>query len=156
MNRNEFLKVLGFGTTGLIVPDMSFLSSKKIKIYDNYIKGIAHYDYPKLKSTLKTGDQLTLHRDFENQYDSFAISVYFGAYKLGYIAAYENVVLSNLMEQGVELFAFVSENLKSSRLYNDVAMEIYAEIVISNQTVIQTSNLAQHADDISDIYRTRF
>lgn len=42
MNHSEFLKIFGFGTTGLIIPNNTW-SQKPIKIYDNYIKELTHY-----------------------------------------------------------------------------------------------------------------
>lgn len=156
MDRNDFLKVLGLGTAGLILPGAQFLSSKKIKIYDNYIKGIAHYKYKNLVKIIKVGDEVLLKRDISNIYDSFAVEVFYQDQKIGYIAAYENIVLSNLIEQGVELKAFVSQINKSVHLYNDIAIEIFAEMIIYNTAIIQTTNLEKRADDVDDIYRTNY
>jgi hypothetical protein len=156
MNRNEFLKVLGFGSAGLILPGTQFLSSKKIKIYDNYIKGIAHYQYKNLVKIIKIGEEVLLKRDIANIYDSFAVEVYFKDQKIGYLAAYENIVISNIIEQGVELKAFVSQIHNSGHLYNDIAIEVFAEVIIHSPGIIQTTNLEKRADDVEDIYRTNY
>lgn len=42
MNRSEFLKSFGLDASGLLFP-IGLLKDKPIKIYDNYLKGIQHY-----------------------------------------------------------------------------------------------------------------
>ena len=156
MQRADFLKVLGLGAAGIILPGIQNLGSKKIKIYDNYLKGIAHYDYKNVMEFIKEGDEVSLKRDFDNHHDSFAIEVHFEKRKLGYIAAYENIVLANLLEQGVGLKAFVSKKHKSGSQYNDVAIEVYAEVLIQQNEIIQTTNLEKRADDCDDFYRNQY
>ena len=93
MNRSDFLKVLGLGTTGLIIPNTTW-SQKPVKIYDNYVKGLAHYQFEKIRKQLDVGVELHLKRENTNVYDSFAIEVYFNEHKLGYLAAYENIAIA--------------------------------------------------------------
>jgi hypothetical protein len=152
MDRSNFLKVLGFGTAGLLIPN-TILSRKPIKIYDNYIKGIPHYDYKTVFGLVKKGEPLTLKRELSNLYDSFAIEVYYKDFKLGYVAAYENIVMSNIMDQGVELKALISKVHHQGKSYNDIAMEVYAEVIIANPKVIPNANLESPADDLEDLYR---
>lgn len=38
MNRSDFFKILGFGTAGLVIPNMT-RSKRSININDNYING---------------------------------------------------------------------------------------------------------------------
>lgn len=155
MERSEFLRILGFGSAGIIIPD-TLLSSKPIKIYENYIKGIAHYNYRNLMNVLKEGDQVSLRRETTNAHDSFAIEVLASEQKIGYIAAFENIVLGNMLDQGVELLAFISKINRSTPHYNDVAIEIFANIIVENKKVI-SSNLLEHpSDEASDIYRRGF
>lgn len=156
MDRSGFIKILGFGTAGLLLPDTSMLASKRIKVYENYIKGIAHYRFKELRKKLREGDSVFLRREPGNLYDSFAIEVYHGDNKLGYIAAYENIVLSNLLDQGVELPAVISKINRTSSLYNEIAIEVFAEVIIHNPGIIPTANLGKPADEADDIYRKTF
>jgi hypothetical protein len=156
MERSDFLKVLGFGSAGILIPNINALSSKQIKIYDNYIKGTAHYHYKNLIDKIKEGDSVLLKRDITNHYDSFAVEVFYAEQKIGYLAAYENIVIANLLEQGVELKAFVSKILKTGNIYKDIAIEVFADVIIHNQAIIQTTNLEKRADDVEDLYRTQY
>lgn len=154
MNRIDFLKIFGLGTTGLIIPNTTW-SQKPIKIYDNYIKGLNHYKFEKVKNQLYMGVELFLKRENTNLYDSFAIEVHFGTYKLGYLAAYENIVIANLLEQGVKFNCFVSK-LNKDDAFQGLAIEIFTHIIIENPKIIETDLLEKRADDAVDIYRKGF
>src|SRR5690606_2896302 len=107
MNRSDFLRTLGLGATGLLLPTNSFVSTQTIKLYDNYVRGLAPYDFKVLRNELKEGDEVTLVRESDNPYDSFAIQVNYNHHRLGYVAAYENIVLANMMDKGVYLRAYI-------------------------------------------------
>ncbi len=118
----------------------------------NYIKGLTHYEFKTVKNQIIVGKELTLNREITNTYDSFAVAVCFKGKKLGYLAAYENIVIANLLEQGVKLNGFVSKlNLKN--VYEAVSIEIFANIVIENPKIIETDLLHKRADDANDVYR---
>ena len=152
MNRTEFIKTVGLSAGGIILPP-TLLKGKPIKVYDNYVKGLAHYNFNKLKKVLKEGDELVLTRDLENVYDSFAVVVRYAENKLGYLPAYENIVLANMMDAGVELKAFVSQiNLKRA-IYEALSVEVFAELIIPTEKLIQTVLTEQRADEAKDIYR---
>lgn len=78
MNRLDFFRTLGLGTTGLIIPNTTW-SQKPVKIYDNYIKGLTHYQFGKIRNQLVVGQELVLNREIKNHYDSFAVEVFLGA-----------------------------------------------------------------------------
>lgn len=156
MNRSDFFKVLGFGTAGLVIPNTTW-SQKPIKIYDNYIKGLTHYQFKSIRKQLKIGDELFVKRELTNIYDSFAVEVYFGGYKLGYLAAYENIAIANMLEQGVLFKAFVSKLTSNPDIvFDGLAVEIYTNIVIENPAIIKTELLDKRADDVFDKYRKGF
>ncbi len=153
MKRSEFLKSFGLASAGLILPNTNnVLSHKPIKIYDNYVKGVHHYPLHSILPKIKVGEPLLLYRDLENKYDRFAIRVLYNSHKIGYIAAYENIVLANLMDYGADLFAFVSKR-KHHTKYQAISVEIYTTIVLNNSKVIPTDLLEKRADDAEDIYR---
>lgn len=152
MNRLSFIKSLGIGAGGLVLPANPFVVNQTIKIYDNYLRGTTHYQYNKIKKQIKEGDNLLLKREPENFYDSFAIEVYFENYKLGYIAAYENVPLANMMDQGVELQAQVSIHQKDKN-YSNLGVEIYTQLVVASEQLINLLSTDNRADDAIDLYR---
>lgn len=153
MNRSDFLKVLGLGTTGLIIPNTTW-SQKPVKIYDNYIKGLVHYQFDTIRKQLFVGAELKLKRETTNKYDSFAVEVYFNEHKLGYLAAYENIAVANMLEQGVVFKAFVSKITSNpDKVFDGLAIEIYTNIVIENNKIVETDLLEKRADDVYDQYR---
>lgn len=156
MNRSDFLKSLGLGVAGIVLPQNSFISVKTIKIYDNYIKGLSHYHFHNLKYELNKGNEVQLKREPENIYDSFAIQVNYSEYRLGYISAFENIVLANMMDYGVHLKAYISQKDLSRKHSEWLAVEVYTELVIPSQKLIDTVLLKQRASDVHDIYRKGF
>ncbi len=156
MNSLDFLKVLGLGTTGLIIPNTTW-SQKPIKIYDNYIKGLTHYQFEKIRKQLSVGTELLLKRETTNKYDSFAIEVYFNEHKVGYLAAYENIAIANMLEQGVNFKAFVSKiSSKEDKIFDGLVVEVHTNIVVENPNIIETDLLEKRADDVHDQYRKGF
>ena len=153
MNRSDFLKVFGLGTTGLIIPNTTW-SQKPVKIYDNYVKGLTHYKFKTIRKQLTVGKELLLKRETTNKYDSFAVEVYFNEHKLGYLAAYENIAIANMLEQGVVFKAFVSKLTSNpDKVFDGLAVEVYTHIVIENPKIIETNLLEKRADDVHDQYR---
>lgn len=156
MNRSDFLKSLGLGAGGLVLPTNSFLKSKKIKIYDNYVQGLNHYHFHKIRDIIKEGDEVQLKREPENLYDSFAIQVNKNDFRLGYLSAFENIVMANLMDSGAKLTAFISQKDLKQKVYHWLAVEVYAEIIIPSEKLINSVLLEQRASDVPDIYRKGF
>ncbi|UUV20211.1 HIRAN domain-containing protein [Paenimyroides aestuarii] len=152
MKRSDFLKSLGLGFGGIILPQTSFFETKKVKIYDNYIRGLQFYKFTEISKAIKEGDEVFLKRDTENLHDSFAIEVYFQHVKLGYIAAYENIVLANMLDQHIHLAAKVSKlDLKSS--FKQIAIMVFADLVVPTDKLIVMMNQELRADDTIDLYR---
>ena len=140
---------------GIVLPQTSFLNTKQIKIYDNYIRGLQYYHFNKLEKRIKEGDEIMLKRDLENLHDSFATEVYFQEFKLGYIAAYENIILANMLDQHVQLHSKISK-IERSEYQNQIAVEIFAELIIPTDKLITMINLENRADDSTDLYRRTY
>ena len=111
-----------------------------------------HYQFQGVKLQIAIGQELMLKREVTNIYDSFAVAVFYGTEKLGYLTAYENIVIANLLEQGVRLNGFVSK-LNNNDIYQAVSVEIYVNIVIESPKIIETDLLQKRADDADDVYR---
>jgi len=152
MKRSDFLKSLGLGSAGLLLPK-GLVQDKPIKIYDNYLKGLQHYNFKSLQGSLKVGDALKLRRDSANAYDSFAVAVFKDDLKLGYLPAYENIVLANMLDAGVQLHAFVSQLKSQEQLMQGMAVEVFAHLVLPGAKLIENSLSSKRADDVVDIYR---
>lgn len=153
MKRSDFFKTLGLGAGGLVLPANSFVSTKAIKIYDNYVRGLNHYYFHKIRDIVKEGDEVQLFREPFNNYDSFAIQVNFQEFNLGYLAAFENIVMANMLDSGVRLTAFVSQKDLKRNVREWLAIEIYAELVIPSHKLIESMLAENRADDAVDFYR---
>ena len=106
---------------------------------------------------LKVNDPLELIREKENKYDRFAIKVLKNGYFLGYIAAYENITLALLMDQGVQLEASVSNvsEVKDESQYIDkvFSVQVFTKLLVPF-THLKTNDLGtKRADDAEDRYR---
>jgi hypothetical protein len=156
MKRSEFIQSIGLGTGGIILPVNSFIQQQSTKVYDNYVKGLTHYQFKRIESAIKEGDELILKREPTNLHDTFAIEVYFQQYKIGYIAAFENVVMANMMDCGVALKSYASKIDRKTDAYRAVAIEIFAPLVMPSQKLIQMVGLETRADDAADFYRNGY
>ncbi len=152
MKRSDFLKTFGLAGGVLILP-RTLVTEQKIAIYHNYVRGLQFTDFLKLSTVLKEGDALELNRLPNHAHDSFAIQVMYQGQPLGYIAAYENIVLANMLDQGVELFAFAAKIVKGD-IYNGLSIEIQAKLIIPKTPIIQKDLLTQPADNAVDRYRS--
>lgn len=153
MNRTDFLKSLGLGASGLILPLNPLISTQAVKIYDNYIRGLTHYDFRKISKEIKEGDEVQLLREADNMYDSFAIQVNLAEQRLGYLAAYENIVLANMIDAGVGLRAFISHKDLKRDAQEWLAVEVFAELVIPSLKLQESLIAASRADNAPDLYR---
>ena len=163
MDRATFLKIMGAGAGSFLFSGLdSKMESlrydlKKIKIYDNYVRGVNFRKKDLLTVGLKVNDPLELIREEENKYDRFAIKVLKNGHFLGYIAAYENITLALLMDQGVQLEASVSNVIPviDEKKYLDkvFSVQVFTKLLVPF-THIETTNLkTKRADDVEDVYR---
>lgn len=90
MKRSEFLKSLGFGASGLLLPK-NLLTCTPVKIYDNYVRGLQHYQFQKIEKKIKKGDRLNLNRETENIHDAYAVEVWCNNLKIGYLPAFDTI-----------------------------------------------------------------
>jgi hypothetical protein len=153
MKRSDFLKSLGLLSGGLLLPDNPYLQTQSVKIYDNYIRALTHYDIDKVRLHIQEGDTLSLVRDQDNLYDSFAVAIHYQEWKLGYIAAYENIVMANMLDAGVSLKAYISQVDFKKPLHESIAIAIYADLIQPTEKLIDNILALQRADDAPDIYR---
>lgn len=153
MKRSDFLKTLGLAASGLVLPK-SLLSQTPVKIYDNYVMGLQYYDFRKAEKQIGVGEELTLKRDIENLHDAFAVEVYFQHMKVGYLPAYENIVIANMLDAKVALSAKISYFKNERNIYKNetLGIEIFAELITPTPQLI-TELQNKRAGDIDDIYR---
>ncbi|WP_369047728.1 HIRAN domain-containing protein [Tenacibaculum sp. UWU-22] len=152
MKRRDFIRSIGVASGSISLPT-PFFHQKSVKIYDNYLSGLNYYQYKKIKKKLRQGTEITLQRDSKNLYDSFAVEVYLKNDILGYIKAFENICIANLLDAGAKLSAEVSSHVEGDKyLQQTLSVAIYVDIISATDRLI-TELQTIRADNAHDIYR---
>jgi hypothetical protein len=161
VKRNEFLKLIGRSSTGLLLGsgfgnlnDLHF-ALKEVVIYDNYVNGVGFRIEDFKKCQAQKDEPVELKRE-DNLYDSFAIQVIIRNYFVGYIPAYENIVLANLLDAGATLTAQVSKVQHIDEESDPYCQKVLA-VKIKTKLMLPVNHLTieadRRADEACDIYR---
>lgn len=162
MKRDKFLKLIGTGSGSFMLGNSLSTNHlrynlNEITIYDNYLNGVKHYEKEFLNAKIKLGQKVSLFREKNNIHDKFAIAVILNGTKLGYIPAFENIVMANMMDKGVSLKATVSELNKKefSRYRKDaLAVKVTTQLMIPIQKIITEDLTEDRANHAPDRYRS--
>ena len=97
---------------GFFKPDKFKKKEVQIKVLETAIAGMGfHVEDEQEEENLQElvpGTELTLYREPDNQYDDWAIAVYYGEDDmLGYVARYKNETLARLMDCGKKFIEIV-------------------------------------------------
>jgi hypothetical protein len=163
MDRSKFLKLGALAGVGVISTRSSGLSfsqnmTQTICIYDNYVRGTVYCKAQIEKIDFEQPLEVTLQREESNQYDRFAIAVHVQQMKIGYIAAFENIVLANMMDAGVIIVPEIFIDPPNRKEYNDyitdsIFIRLHAELVSSQVPSLDLEHKKERADDSKDEYR---
>jgi hypothetical protein len=104
MNRIDFLKNL-FGVGLLGFYGLNKQEQLKIKgdakeIYHSYVRGLVHSPGKSIIHLMKQNEPLKMVREPQNPYDEMAIALYYQSTKIGYVAAEDNYLLSQMLDIG--------------------------------------------------------
>ena len=75
---------------------------KKVHLTNFHIAGFSYWDGPEAFDQLKVGTRLDLVREPDNQFDPYAVAVYLGDFKLGFIPRGENHDISKYLDMGLD------------------------------------------------------
>ena len=127
MNRTDFFKHLFLGFTGLLLYGKARAAKnvREIRLCSPFIAGFQYYDGFEAGHLLRENDRLLLKRQPTNPYDCYAIEVFQGEAKLGYLPRKENKVVARMMDQGVPVKARIVEIDREVAYYNKVKMEVF-------------------------------
>lgn len=148
---------MGVGSTSLLLGKNAISQTnllykqEQVCIYNNYVKGTNHYQYPKVGKHLKPNTLLQLQRE-ENPYDAFAIEVYWQEHKLGYLPAYENMVLANMLDHGVETTA-IAQKVNPNQLYEGLSIKVFTTLLVPLNKLELQKLTDKEANEIEDWYR---
>ena len=133
MERRSFLKTL-LGLPLLIPPKGMFprLKSKRNKkdilIQKSPIAGFQYYEGERLWKKLSIGDMVQLNREPDNPYDKKAVEICWRGIKLGYLPRVENTAVTQMMDQGQEITARISDKKKSWNPWERLIVEVWIQV----------------------------
>ena len=91
------------------------------------IAGFSYWEGCIAFNHIRIGTELTLKRESNNKFDPYAVAVYFGEHKLGFLPRNQNEDISKFLEMGhKDLFeARVNRNSKDEHSENQVGIIVY-------------------------------
>ena len=81
--------------------------AREILVLECLIAGTSFRKLDKVQDDLKETVQLEMKREGDNQFDHFAIALWFQNTKIGYIPKDKNEVLARLMDAGKQFYATI-------------------------------------------------
>lgn len=105
---------------------------KRLHFSNFNLAGFTYWDGAEIFDQLKVGSVLHFEREIDNRYDPKAVSIYFGAYKLGYVPRACNEQISILCEQGYSHIFDVRINRISEKEHPEGQIGIVAHIINSD------------------------
>jgi hypothetical protein len=78
---------------------------KEILVLESIVAGTSFRKLGKVEKQLQSRVKLALKREADNEYDEFAIALYFDKEKIGYIPKAKNEVIARLMDAGKQFYA---------------------------------------------------
>lgn len=137
MKRHEFIKNLLASGLAVVLPNYDW-----IKQYDKYyllqcfVRGFKFYEGKNLLPQMKVGDMLELVREPKNEYDEFALALYYNKQKIGFVPSESNEILSKLIDIGtIDIMAEITHLETKAALWENVAVAIY---VLKEKQIINT------------------
>lgn len=83
--------------------------SKDITVLDCLVAGTSFYNVNNIDEELKVNDKLDLQREKSNEYDEFAIAIYYKDFKIGFIPKVKNETIARLLDAGKKFHAIIKE-----------------------------------------------
>lgn len=74
---------------------------KKVHLTNFRIAGLSYFEGCEAFEMLKIGTKLDLVREPDNQFDPYAVAIYYGEYQLGYIPRGSNHDISKYLDMGL-------------------------------------------------------
>lgn len=99
---------------------------KRIHLDNFHIAGFSYWDGCEAFENLKIGAQLELVREEDNPFDPYAVAIYQGEYKLGFVPRGHNHDISKYLDMGLNDIY----DVHISRITPDVHPEQQVEIIV--------------------------
>ena len=100
---------------------------RKVHLDNFHIAGFGYWEGCEAFRQLKIGTKLELVREADNQFDPYAVAIYYEDYKLGYIPRGSNHDISKYLDMGLEDIYEV----RVTRITPDVHPEQQVEVIVN-------------------------
>ena len=100
---------------------------KKVHLTNSHIAGFGYWEGCEAFEQLKIGTKLEFVREEDNPFDPYAVAIYFGDYKLGFIPRGNNHDISKYLDMGLENIYEV----RITRITPDVHPEQQVEVIVN-------------------------
>ncbi|MBO4468932.1 MAG: HIRAN domain-containing protein [Bacteroidales bacterium] len=98
----------------------------KIHLTNFHIAGFGYWQGCEAFSNLKIGTQLTLERETDNQFDPYAVAIYYNDIKLGYVPRGSNHEISKYLDMCYEDIY----DVRITRISPDAHPENQVEVIV--------------------------
>ena len=99
---------------------------KKVHLANFHIAGFGYWEGCEAFEHLKVGTKLDLVREETNQFDPYAVALYYGEYKLGFIPRGQNHDISKYLDMGLDDIY----DVRITRVTPDVHPEDQVEVIV--------------------------
>lgn len=100
---------------------------KKIHLDNFHIAGFGYWEGCEAFEHLKIGTQLELVREADNAFDPYAVAIYYGEYKLGFIPRGSNHDISKYLDMGLgDIY-----DVRITRITENAAPENQVEVIVN-------------------------
>ena len=99
---------------------------KKVHLVNFHIAGFGYWEGCEAFEHLKVGTKLDLVREETNQLDPYAVALYYGEYKLGFIPRGQNHDISKYLDMGLDDIY----DVRITRVTPDVHPEDQVEVIV--------------------------
>jgi len=100
---------------------------KKVHLANFHIAGFGYWEGCEAFEMLKIGTKLDLVREEDNPFDPYAVAIYYGEYKLGFIPRGSNHDISKYLDMGLDDIY----DVRITRLTPDVHPEQQVEVIVN-------------------------
>ena len=115
------LPLLGF----IPPPALAQTTPRKLLMNQFRVAGLAYYAVESAIHGMQSGDMLRLVAEPTNLHDGFAVELWHGCHKLGYVPRSDNRHLSRLLQQGAMLTAEVWKADPEATVWEMVRAKVY-------------------------------
>jgi len=127
MSRRVFLKSLTALLGGFSLPVIAHTRLDQVRwktLQISPVAGFQYYQGETLWPQLDAGQSVTLVRETDNPYDERAVRIDWQGHKLGYIPRMDNAAVSQLLDRGETISAWIVGLKKSNNPWDRIMVEV--------------------------------